>query len=111
MISASSGTALLPVYRIRPLALASVSQYRNSFTYRLNDGVRFDLPIFAWYIEGATQNVLVDTGANAHHMKKYRNFEAMDMRTPEVDPEAVEGGVQFASAIQDYIDRWWKEEA
>ncbi|MBN1856471.1 MAG: N-acyl homoserine lactonase family protein [Dehalococcoidia bacterium] len=81
MTPVAADKSLLPVYRIRPLPLASVSQFRNSFTYRFNDGVRFELPIFAWYIEGGAQKVLVDTGANAYHMKKYRNFEAMDINT------------------------------
>ena len=81
MTQMSADKALMPVYRIRPLPLASVTQFKNSFTYRFNDGVRFELPIFAWYIEGGTQKVLVDTGANAHHMKKYRNFDAMDINT------------------------------
>jgi N-acyl homoserine lactone hydrolase len=74
-------TALLPVYRVRPLPLCYVSQDMGNFTYRFNNGVRFDLPIYAWYIEGGSQKVLVDTGANAEHMRKYRNFEAIDINT------------------------------
>jgi len=81
MSSIEQGLALLPVYRIRPIPLSSVSQFKNNFTYRFNDGVRIELPIFAWYLEGGSQKVLVDTGANAVHMKKYRNFEAMDFNS------------------------------
>ena len=81
MTSVSAEKSLTPIYRIRPLPLSSVSQFKNSFTYRFNDGVRFELPIFAWYIEGGSQKVLVDTGANAIHMKKYRNFDAMDINS------------------------------
>ncbi|MFC2009169.1 N-acyl homoserine lactonase family protein [Chloroflexota bacterium] len=81
MTESTSSTALLPVYRVRPLPLAYVSQDMGNFTYRFNNGVRFDLPIYAWYIEGGSQKVLVDTGANAEHMKKYRNFEAVDINS------------------------------
>lgn len=79
MTSAASSTALLPVHRIRPLPLSYVSQDMGNFTYRFNYGTRIDLPIFCWYIEGGSQRVLVDTGANAAHMKKYRDFEAQDI--------------------------------
>lgn len=78
-----AATALLPVHRIRPLALCYVSQDMGNFTYRYNNGTRFDLPIFCWYIEGGSQRVLVDTGANAFHMQKYRNFQAQDINTFE----------------------------
>ena len=79
MMMSSTGMALLPVHRIRPLPLSYVSQDMGNFTYRYNNGTRIDLPIFCWYIEGGSQRVLVDTGANAIHMRKYRNFEAQDI--------------------------------
>ena len=83
MTNQENETALLPVYRVRPLPLAYVSQDMGNFTYRFNNGTRFDLPIYAWYIEGGSQKVLVDTGANAEHMRKYRNFDATDINTFE----------------------------
>ena len=83
MTSVKSDLSLLPVYRIRPLPLCYVSQDMGNFTYRYNNGTRFDLPIFCWYIEGGVHRVLVDTGANAIHMKTYRNFEAQDINTFE----------------------------
>ena len=72
-------TSLLPIHRIRPLPLSYVKQDMGNFTYRYNNGTSIDLPIFCWYIEGGSQRVLVDTGANAAHMKKYRNFDAQDI--------------------------------
>ena len=82
-MAANSNRALLPVYRIRPLPLAYVRQDMSNFTYRYNSGTTIDLPIFCWYIEGGSYKVLVDTGANAEHMKKYRNFDAHDINTFE----------------------------
>jgi len=73
------GASLLPLYTIRPLPLAYVSQDMGNFTYRFNNGKRIDLPIFAWYIEGGVQRILVDTGANAEHLKKYRGFDAVNI--------------------------------
>ncbi len=79
MTSAANEMALLPVYRIRPLPLSYVRQDLGRFTYLHNNGTNVDLPIFAWYIEGGSQRILVDTGANAEHMKKYRDFDAHDI--------------------------------
>ncbi len=72
-------TALLPVYRIRPLALSYVKQDVDNFTYQHNNGRTIDVPIFAWYIEGGSKRILVDTGANAEHLTKCRNLEADDI--------------------------------
>ncbi len=83
MITSNDEHALLPVYRIRPLPLAYVRQDMDNFTYRFNSGKMIDLPIFAWYIEGGSHKILVDTGANAVHMRKYRNFDAQDINTFE----------------------------
>jgi len=83
MTQSENETALLPVYRVRPLPLAYVTQDMGNFTYRFNNGKSFDLPIYSWYIEGGSQKILVDTGANAEHMRKYRNFEATDINTFE----------------------------
>jgi len=82
-MSSQNDSALLPVYRIRPLPLAYVRQDMSNFTYRYNSGKAIDLPIFCWYIEGSSQRVLVDTGANAEHMKKYRHFDAHDINSFE----------------------------
>ncbi len=78
---AAGETALLPVYRIRPLPLSYVKLDMDTFTYRHNSGVSMDVPIFAWYIEGGSQRILVDTGANAEHMAKYRDVEADDINS------------------------------
>ena len=75
--------SLLPVYRIHPLPLVSIKQDLGGFTYGFNLGTKFDLPVFSWYIEGATERVLVDTGGDAAHAKKYRGFDAVDIHTFE----------------------------
>ncbi len=79
MMMTKNDQSIVPVYRIRPLPLAYVRQDMGNFTYRYNNGKAIDLPIFCWYIEGGSYKVLVDTGANAEHMRKYRNFEAQDI--------------------------------
>ncbi len=78
-MTASGETALLPVYRIRPLPLSYTKQDMGSFTYRYNNGISMDMPLFAWYIEGGSQRILVDTGANAEQLRQYRGLEADDI--------------------------------
>ncbi len=83
MSVSSSTVSLLPVHRIRPLPLCYVTQDMGNFTYRYKNGTSIDLPVFCWYIEGGGKRVLVDTGANAFHMKKYRGFDGRDINSFE----------------------------
>ena len=73
------GTALLPVYRIRPLPLSYMRQDMDTFTYRHNSGVPMDVPVFAWFIEGGSQRILVDTGASAEQLRQYIELDAHDI--------------------------------
>jgi len=81
MSSAEQDMALLPVYRIRPLPLVSIRQDLGDFTYGFNYGTKFDLPVYAWYIQGVSQHVLVDTGGDARSAKEYRGFDAVDINS------------------------------
>ena len=81
MSSIEQGKELLPVYRIRPMPLVSIVQDLGGFTYGFNYGTKFDLPVYAWYIQGASQHVLVDTGGDARSAKEYRGFEAVDINS------------------------------
>ncbi len=84
MISSRSGLELLPVYCIRPLPLSYVRRDMGSLMYRCNNsGSSIDVPIFAWYIEGGGQRILVDTGASAEHMRTHCGLEADDINTFE----------------------------
>lgn len=72
-------TALLPVYRIRPLPLSYIRQDMDTLTYRYNSGTSMDLPLFAWFIEGGSQRIIVDSGANAEQLRQYRELDAEDI--------------------------------
>lgn len=48
--------------RIHPLHLGSITREKFLFTYRYKPGTIIDLPLIAWYIEGADKKILIDTG-------------------------------------------------
>ena len=48
--------------RIHPLHVGTISRHKDSFTYKLGYGQHIDVPLIAWYIEGAEKKILVDTG-------------------------------------------------
>lgn len=52
-------------------------------TYRYKYGTKIQSPVFFWYIEGADQNILVDTGADADLATSYRGFPTEKITTFE----------------------------
>jgi len=52
-------------YTLIPLPISKLSIDKSMMTYRRNMGERFEMPCFAWYIKGADQTILVDTGIEA----------------------------------------------
>ena len=55
----------------------------SNFTYRFNFGTKIQLPIYCWYIEGADQHILIDTGADADMASRFRGFPAKDIASFE----------------------------
>ena len=66
----------MKTYRIRPLLLTKMEMDKGIFTYRYNHGIKFQVPVFCWYIEGTDQNILVDTGADADLATSFRGVPA-----------------------------------
>ena len=66
----------MKTYRIRPLLLMRMEMDMGILTYRYKYGTKIQAPVFFWYIEGADQNILVDTGADAEMATSYRGFPA-----------------------------------
>jgi len=50
--------------RIHPLHLGTITRHKDSFMFKIGYGVSMDLPILAFYIEGADKKILVDTGGS-----------------------------------------------
>jgi N-acyl homoserine lactone hydrolase len=48
--------------RIHPLHLGTLTRPKDQFGYRLQPGILIDVPLIAWYIDGAAKKILVDTG-------------------------------------------------
>lgn len=52
----------MPHYKIHPIVLGSKVFDKGMMTYQHNYGRKYVIPIYAWYLEGGDQRVLVDTG-------------------------------------------------
>ena len=59
---------------IVPLHVGTLRVDKSGLTYGKNEGVEVDAPIFMWYVQGAEENVIVDTGpADAEWGTKHHN--------------------------------------
>lgn len=58
-------------YEIIPLVLANIELDKSKMTYLANFGVMISLPVISFYIKGAKENILVDTGSSAALTTKY----------------------------------------
>jgi len=48
--------------KIHPLRVGTITRQTMMFAYWLDPGTIIDAPVIAWYIEGSTKKILVDTG-------------------------------------------------
>lgn len=49
-------------YRIHPIVLGTKVFDKSMMTYQYHQGEEFVIPIFAWYLEGGDEKILIDTG-------------------------------------------------
>ena len=49
-------------YKIHPIVVGTKIFDKSMMTYQYGQGQTYIIPIYAWYLEGGGQNVLVDTG-------------------------------------------------
>ena len=61
-------------YRIHPLPTVKIYSDKGLFTYLSGYGEKIWSPVYSFYIEGAKETILVDTGISAEEMKKYAKF-------------------------------------
>lgn len=55
----------MPKLRIRPLSTGRFAEFEKSiFTYGVDQGIKIQAPILMWFIEGAGNRILVDTGVS-----------------------------------------------
>jgi glyoxylase-like metal-dependent hydrolase (beta-lactamase superfamily II) len=52
-------------YTVHPIAVCRGPRDGSHFTYRANFGITINTACYAWYINGSSQKILVDTGATA----------------------------------------------
>jgi N-acyl homoserine lactone hydrolase len=73
----------VPNYHIRPLPLIRMEVDMGILTFRHKYGTKIQSPVFCWYIEGAGQNILVDTSADAEMATSHRGFPTEKLMTFE----------------------------
>ena len=49
-------------YKIHPIVLGSKNFDKSMMTYQFNNGKPFVVPIYSWYLEGGSKNIIIDTG-------------------------------------------------
>lgn len=70
-------------YRIRPLPLLRIDLDMGFLTYLYNYGTKHSTVTYCWYIEGADQNILVDSGADVEVAINWRGIPAEEIMTFE----------------------------
>ena len=50
------------MYKIHPIVVGTKVFDKSMMTYQYNNGVKYTIPIYCWYIEGGNKKILVDTG-------------------------------------------------
>ncbi|MCL4440980.1 MAG: N-acyl homoserine lactonase family protein [Firmicutes bacterium] len=71
------------MYRIRPLPILNTYLDTGIFTYRANYGQKVKVTFYSWYIEGAKEKIIVDTGISAADLRSYRGFECKEIQSFE----------------------------
>ena len=85
---------------IRPLHVGTVGRDKAIFTYLRNMGVRIEVPVLAWYVEGNGRRILVDTGG---HDPNEVQMHAPYRREPAQDPVTALAAIGIAPAEIDTI--------
>ena len=67
---------------IYPIPIYSVLMDKAAHTYRFNYGQQIELANYVWYIDGASQRILVDAGGNSEFSRKL-GYPVRDIQTLE----------------------------
>jgi N-acyl homoserine lactone hydrolase len=65
----------MKTYRIIPLPMSYCEIDTGVFTYRCNYGKKSKSTSYIWYIEGATQNIIVDSGSDSKLREQFRGIK------------------------------------
>jgi len=68
---------------IRPIPLIEMEIDKSMLTYRLGFGESFKQVVYAWYIEGPKEKIIVDTGISAEYLIEKRGFPAKNIQSIE----------------------------
>lgn len=71
-------------YTIRPIPISISGNDLSRYTYRMGVGIGCINANYTWYIEGASSNILIDTGFTAEKFREYGWLvPKYDIQTPE----------------------------
>lgn len=82
---------------IRPIPLIEMEIDKSMLTYRLGFGEPFKQVVYAWYIEGPKEKMIVDTGISAEYLIQKRGFPARNI-------QSLESGLNSVGLSPDDID-------
>lgn len=82
---------------IRPIPLVKAKLEKFKMTYGFNFGQLFDFTVYAWYIEGLGEKILVDAGASVEYLQKARGIPSEEIQT-------LESGLGKLGIIPDDVD-------
>lgn len=60
-------------YTLIPLPMGKILLDMSMMTYRRNMGQEIEIPYFAWYIKGADNNILIDTGVETEMANEFHS--------------------------------------
>jgi len=66
---------------IRPIPFTEMEIDKSMLTYRLGFGEAYKQVVYAWYIEGPKEKIIVDTGISAEYLMKKRGFPARNIQS------------------------------
>jgi len=66
---------------IRPIPLTEMEIDKSMLTYRLGFGEAYKQVVYAWYIEGTKEKMIVDTGISAEYLMEKRGFPARNIQS------------------------------
>jgi N-acyl homoserine lactone hydrolase len=84
-------------YTLVPIHLGRIQLDLGIMTYRMNYGIRQWLPIISWYIKGADQHILIDSGVSSEASAYYTE-------SPVEDFVSFEQGLKQVGITPDQVD-------
>lgn len=84
------------VHRIYPILTCQIIMDKGIFTYLKNHGEKVLVPVWAWFIEGGGEPLLVDTGCSLNEFKKYSVLSSGGEEGPPIEDSLQKLGISVS---------------